>query len=323
MREWTVASEGDGKRLDKYLAARLPGVSVSLLQKSLRLGRVKKNGKRVKADERIAAGDVLQLYLNDEWFSEAPRKKADPLLSSFRHHLRILYEDDAVLLVDKRPGMIVHPDAQEKVNTLVTHVRAYLYQKGAYEPDGGFSPAPCNRIDRFTGSVVIVAKTPGALKAIDHLVRERGLQKCYLCIARGALRPAEGMLDNFILKGEKRVKVLDRPAPGAQTAQTRYRTLAQKNGMSLVECELITGRTHQIRAQMAHFGHPLLGDGQYGDAAWNRSLGRGAQALYAYKVRFPEGLQGEIAQLSGRTFAVRDVPFARELFADTNWKEEI
>ena len=305
MREWTVGPEAGGKRLDRYLAARLGGVPAGALQKFLRLGKIKRNGRRANAGDRLCAGDALQLYLDDDCFEAAPPRRPDPLLSRFRPHLAVLYEDSALLLIDKKPGMLVHPDASEKVNTLVTHVRAYLYQKGEYDPESGFAPAPCNRIDRFTGGIVIFAKTKDALLAVDALIRERKLRKFYHCIVRGALRPPEGVLKNFLLKGEKRVRVLDRPEKGAQAAETRYRTLDARGGMSLVECELITGRTHQIRAQMAHAGHPLLGDGQYGDAAWNRAMGRGSQALYAIRLEFPRELTGVLAPLSGRSFALQ------------------
>ena len=305
MREWTVGPEAGGKRLDRYLAARLGGVPAGALQKFLRLGKIKRNGRRANAGDRLCAGDALQLYLDDDCFEAAPLRRPDPLLSRFRPHLAVLYEDSALLLIDKKPGMLVHPDASEKVNTLVTHVRAYLYQKGEYDPESGFAPAPCNRIDRFTGGIVIFAKTKDALLAVDALIRARKLRKFYHCIVRGALRPPEGVLKNFLLKGEKRVRVLDRPEKGAQAAETRYRTLDARGGMSLVECELITGRTHQIRAQMAHAGHPLLGDGQYGDAAWNRAMGRGSQALYAIRLEFPRELTGVLAPLSGRSFALQ------------------
>ena len=305
MREWTVGPEAGGKRLDRYLAARLGGVPAGALQKFLRLGKIKRNGRRANAGDRLCAGDALQLYLDDDCFEAAPPRRPDPLLSRFRPHLAVLYEDSALLLIDKKPGMLVHPDASEKVNTLVTHVRAYLYQKGEYDPESGFAPAPCNRIDRFTGGIVIFAKTKDALLAVDALIRARKLRKFYHCIVRGALRPPEGVLKNFLLKGENRVLVLDRPEKGAQAAETRYRTLDARGGMSLVECELITGRTHQIRAQMAHAGHPLLGDGQYGDAAWNRAMGRGSQALYAIRLEFPRELTGVLAPLSGRSFALQ------------------
>ncbi|MBE5765871.1 MAG: RluA family pseudouridine synthase [Clostridiales bacterium] len=318
MREWTIPAEGEGKRLDRYVASNMPALKIPLLQKYLRLGRIKRNGKRAKGDERLIAGDVLALYLNDELFDAVPEKKPDPLLSKFRHNVTVLYEDESILLADKRPGLIVHPDEEEKVNTLVTHVRAYLYQKGEYDPKGGFSPAPCNRIDRFTGGIVIFAKTQEALLQMDNLIRERKLRKLYLCIVKGRMQPEEGSLENYLLKDGKRQTVVNRRMPGAQSACTLYKALAYRDGMSLVECELVTGRTHQIRVQMAHAGHPLMGDSQYGNAAWNRETERGAQALFAYKLAFPEELEGPLAKLSGRSFAVKRVPFAQKYFPEIN-----
>ena len=230
-----------------------------------------------------------------------------------------MYEDENILLVDKRPGIMVHGDASEKLNTLVTHVRAYLYQKGEYDSmvEGSFAPAPCNRIDRFTGGIVIFAKNAAALREMDIRIRNHEVAKHYMCIIIGQMRTAHGTLDNYVLKQEGRRKVIvnDRPLPGAQRAQTRYETLAITQGLSLMDCELLTGRTHQIRAQFAHAGHPLLGDGQYGDPAEGQRFGREYQALYAYRLVFNFSDETQtLGYLNGRSFAVRDVPFVHEYF---------
>lgn len=260
---------------------------------------------------------VLNIYLNDELFEKPHR--TDALLSKFHWHLNIVYEDENILLVDKRPGIMVHGDASEKLNTLVTHVRAYLYQKGEYDSmvEGSFAPAPCNRIDRFTGGIVIFAKNAAALREMDIRIRNHEVAKHYMCIIIGQMRTAHGTLDNYVLKPEGRRKVIvsDRPLPGAQRAQTRYETLAITQGLSLMDCELLTGRTHQIRAQFAHAGHPLLGDGQYGDPAEGQRFGREYQALYAYRLVFNFSDETQtLGYLNGRSFAVRDVPFVHEYF---------
>ena len=317
MREFTINGKDDGKRLDKWLLAELPLLSPGLCQKYIRLKRVKVNGKGAARDTRLARGDVLQLYINDELFEKPHR--TDALLSRFHWHLDIVYEDANILLVDKRPGIVVHADAREKLNTLVTHVRAYLYQKGEYDSmaEGAFAPAPCNCIDRFTGGIVIFAKNQPALKAMDRRIRERSVKKHYLCIALGRLPRPHGVMDNYILKleGSRRVSVLDRPAPGAQRAQTRYEALSMTRDMALVDCELITGRTHQIRAQFAHAGCPLLGDGQYGRPEEGLRFGREYQALYAYRIDFaPAGCADGLEYLDGQSFRVADVPFVREYF---------
>lgn len=164
--------------------------------------------------------------------------------------------------------------------------------KRAHTIRARFFPAPCNRIDRFTGGIVIFAKTKEALLAVDALIRARKLRKFYHCIVRGTPKPPRAC-ETLPPQGRKaRTRARPAPSQGAQAAETRYRTLEARGDVSLVECELITGRTHQIRAQMAHAGHPLLGDGQYGDAAWNRAMGRGQQALYAVRLEFPADLPG-------------------------------
>ena len=319
LKEFVIAASDDGRKLEKWLMREMPLVGMGLRKKYFRLKRYKLNGRPAREDARLAKGDVLQIYLNDEQF-EKPRRE-DPFLSKIRPNLDILYEDDSVLLADKRPGLMAHPDAHEKVNTLITHIQAYLYQKGEYDPaaPGAFAPALCNRLDRFTGGIEIAAKTREALDVLNGKIRSREVQKYYYCIALGSFSRREGMLDNYIVKPPeaKKVSVSPRMVPNGQRAQTRYRVLAQRDGLSLVECELLTGRTHQIRAQMAFAGHPLLGDNQYGDRRANEKYGRGYQALYAYKLRFDfRGGAGSLSALSGREFEVRDVRFLSEYFPE-------
>ena len=288
MKEFKIAAADDGKKLDKWLIREMPAITMGMRQKYFRLKRYKLNGHPAKADSRLAAGDVLQIYLSDADFERPERQ--DPFLSKIRPQLSILYEDANILIADKRPGLMAHPDATEKVNTLLTHIQAYLYQKGEYDSmdKRAFAPALCNRIDRFTGGIVIAAKTQAAMRIINQKIRDREIRKLYLCVAFGAFRQREGLLDNYIIKeeGRKKVRVSTRMEPGAQRAQTKYRVLAANGELRLVECELLTGRTHQIRAQLAHAGHPLLGDGQYGDAQRSRKYGRDFQALYACRLIF-------------------------------------
>ncbi len=317
MRRIDVAPIDAGKRLDKWLLKTLPALSMGMMQKYVRLGRVKINGKKAKPDAHIEAGDAVELYIGDEFFE--PVKRRDALLDGFSWRLNVVHEDEQILIVDKPVGMIVHPDDDEKINTLVTHARAYLYQKGEYDSqnEGAFAPVPCNRIDRFTGGLVIIAKTREAMNVINLAIRDREIEKGYLAIVHGAPRPAEGLIDNWILKtpGKRKVRVLRREAPGAQRAQTRYRVLESRGGLSLVDCDLLTGRTHQIRAQFADLGHPLLGDGQYGDPREAGRLGLGQQALYAYRLGFRfEKDAGVLSGLSGASFEVQDVPFVEVFF---------
>lgn len=315
MREFTVSQQYAGKRLDRWLSSELPALPMGLMQKFLRLKRIKVNGKAAQRDTRLNANDVLQLYINDEFF-EKP-KAVDPFLSKLRPKLDIVYEDENLLLVDKRPGLTAHPDEHEKVHTLITYAQAYLYQKGEWDSmdKTQFAPALCNRIDRFTGGIVIIAKTEAAMRVLNQKIRDREIEKRYLCIVHGRVQPPVGTLDGYIVKSAKRVSVVKRPERGAQRAITRYQTLDSRRGLSLIECELLTGRTHQIRAQFAAAGHPLLGDSQYGDARQNERYHRTYQALYSYRLTFRFKTDaGVLNELNGKSWQVADVPFVREYF---------
>ena len=317
MKEFTIGPNDAGQRLDRWLAKTMPLLPAPLAQKYIRLKRVKVNGKGSKRDVRLQKGDLLQLYINDEFFDRPTPENA--FLSVFKPQLDILYEDEHLLLLNKRPGMVVHPDDKERVNTLITHIQAYLYQKKEWSPywENSFAPALCNRIDRNTGGIVIAAKTAPALRVMNQKIRDRELQKLYLCVVHGAMQPREGQLKGYILKDEDRaqVKVYDHPIPGGKTAVTLYRTLETRGGLSLVECDLITGRTHQIRAQFAAAGCPLLGDGKYGRERDGKRYDRRFQALYSYKLRFDFTTDaGPLDSLNGREWTVEDVDFVQEYF---------
>ncbi len=317
MREFTIGKNDAGQRLDRFLAKAVPLLPAGLMQKYVRIKRIKCNGGRCQRDQRLQEGDVLQLYINDEFFAESHEE--DPFLSKFRPQLDILYEDENLLLVDKRPGLVVHADETEKVNTLIHHIQAYLYQRGEWDPNGenSFAPALCNRIDRNTGGIVIAAKNAEALRILTAKIRDRELTKKYLCVVLGAVKPPEGRLECFLLKdgNKNQVSVYRKPVPGGRSAVTLYRTLETRGALSLVEAELLTGRTHQIRASFAWAGHPLLGDGKYGRGEVNRRYGETRQALYSYYLRFDFPTDaGALEYLKGREFRVERVPFAEKYF---------
>ena len=319
MRELTVGSNDAGQRLDRFLAKAVPLLPASLAQKYIRIKRIKLNGARAERDTRLTAGDVLQLYINDEFFDNPREDNAYLTVASPK--LTIVYEDDQILLVDKRPGLAVHPhDGAEYGRTLIDHIQAYLYQKREWNPRGehSFTPALCNRIDRNTGGIVIAAKTAEALRVMNQKIKDREIDKRYLAIVEGTPKPREGSLKGFLFKDARknRVFVSDTPQPGSKTCQTNYRVLSSANGLSLVECELITGRTHQIRAQFAHAGHPLLGDGKYGKL--DKRFDRSYQALYSYKLTFRFTTEaGGLEHLNGKSFRVERVDFAEEYFPGT------
>ena len=316
MKELTIGTNDAGQRLDRFLAKAVPLLPASLAQKYIRLKRIKRNGARAQRDTRLEAGDLLQLYINDEFF-DTPRED-NAYLTVAAPKLNIVYEDENILLVDKRPGLAVHPhDGAEYGRTLIDQIQAYLYQKHEWRPreENAFTPALCNRIDRNTGGIVIAAKTAEALRVMNQKIKDRELDKRYLAIVEGTPKPKEGSLKGYLFKDavKNRVFVTDTPKPGAKTCQTNYKVLDSRNGLSLVECELITGRTHQIRAQFAHAGHPLLGDGKYGKL--DKRFDRTYQALYSYKLTFLFTTDaGSLSNLNGKSFQVEKVDFVEEYF---------
>ena len=310
MRELTIGKNDAGQRLDRFLSKALPLLPPALAQKYIRIKRVKVNGGRAQRDQRLSAGDVLQLYINDEFFDKPSEENL--FLTLFKPHLTVVYEDEHLLLADKPQGMVVHADETEKVNTLINHIQAYLYQKREWNPkwENAFTPALCNRIDRNTGGIVIAAKDAETLRVINEKIRDRELDKRYLCITVGRPRKPEGRVECFLLKDEqkKQVSVYHKPIPGGKTAITDYK-------VSLVEIGLETGRTHQIRATMADLDCPLLGDGKYGRGDVNRRYGETRQALYAYKLTFDLPTDaGHLNYLRGQSFTVENVPFRDKYF---------
>ncbi|MDO4972775.1 MAG: RluA family pseudouridine synthase [Eubacteriales bacterium] len=319
MKELSVRPNDAGQRLDRFVSKAVPLLPESLLQKYIRLKRIKLNGKGAKRDTRLQLGDTLQLYINDEFF-EKPRED-NAWLKVGTPRLTIVYEDENLLLADKKPGVLCHSAGVWDYNTLIAHIQAYLAQKGEWQPreEHAFAPALCNRIDRNTGGIVIAAKNAETLRILNEKIRDREIEKYYLCAVHGRPKPPEGRLENYLFKDAEKnqVYVKPRPEPGARTAVTDYRLLRSKGPLSLVECHLLTGRTHQIRVQMAYAGWPLLGDGKYGSERFNKNYDEKGQALYSYKLvfAFPSDA-GILNYLRGREFTVEQVDFVDKYFAD-------
>ena len=321
MKELRIGQNDAGQRLDRFVGKAVPLLPDSLLQKYIRLKRIKCNGKGAKRDTRLAAGDVLQLYINDEFF-EKPREE-NSYLKVGTPKLNIVYEDENILLLDKKPGVLCHSAGVWDYNTLIANVQAYMAQKGEWRPkeENAFAPALCNRIDRNTGGIVIAAKNAEALRILNDKIRDREIEKYYLCAVQGRPKPPAGRLENYLFKDAKKnqVFVKNRPEPGAKTAVTEYRLITSKGKLSLVECRLLTGRTHQIRAQMAYAGWPLLGDGKYGSERFNKDFGEKGQALYSYRLEFTFPTDaGILNYLRGRQFRVQQVDFAEKYFDVTD-----
>lgn len=317
MKEFTIKKNDAGQRLDRFVGKAVPLLPEALLQKYIRIKRIKLNGKGAKRDVRLSEGDTLQLYINDEFFEKPREENSYHKVGTPR--LDIVYEDENILLADKKPGVLCHSAGVWDYNTLIANIQAYMAQKGEWKPkeENSFAPALCNRIDRNTGGIVIAAKNAEALRILNEKIKDREIEKYYLCAVQGKPRPAHGRLENYLFKdaGKNQVYVKNRPEPGAKTAVTEYRLIASKGALSLVECRLLTGRTHQIRAQMAHAGYPLLGDGKYGSERFNKGYGEKGQALYSYKLKFDFPTDaGALEYLRGKIFTVKSVDFAEKYF---------
>lgn len=318
MQRFTVQSEDDGIRLNRFLQRMAPALPGGLMHKYLRTKRIKLNGKRCEAADRLHTGDVLELYIDDSFFNE-PVHKPDFLHAD--KELDILYQDDSIAVLYKPAGLLSHSAQDAYGDSLIARFLRYLYENGEYTADSAtaFTPALCNRLDRGTEGIVVAAKTADSLRTMNSIIKERRLEKLYLCAVAGT-PPPDGSYDAFLAKdaARNRAEVFAQPRPGARPITTAFRTLAQRDGLALMEVDLLTGRPHQIRAHLAFLGAPVLGDVKYGDDAANKRYDMQRQALCAYKITFRPDPERDpvLAYLAGRSFHLTNVGFVRRYFPD-------
>ena len=311
MRTLQIGKNDAGQRLDKFLQKRFRTMPKAMMYMYIRKKCVKRNGKKCAIDDMLREGDVLTFYIKDEFFEESEKKNYEFLKAPVK--LDIVYEDENLILLDKKPGVVAHPDKSYHFDSLIGRVQHYLYEKGEYDPEAekAFSPALVNRIDRNTGGIVIAAKNAESLRILKQKMKSRELEKYYLCLLCGKPKRDSGILTGYITKTESKNKVTvhKTQVEGAKEIRTRYQVLRSDGRYSLAEIELLTGRTHQIRAHMASIGHPLVGDTKYGGEK-KAPDGFRSQALYSYKLKFRfTGDAGILNYLDGREFRVKKVPF--------------
>lgn len=295
MEEWNIGRKEEGRRLDAFLMER-KGWSRSFFMKALRTKKIKVNGKKMEPSYRLMEGDAVRSFVLEI-------KKSRPV--------DILYEDENLLAVNKPAGLLSLDVTGRTEDTMLDRVNSFLAERGEK------TAYPVHRIDFNTSGILLLAKNGRAGEILDRMIKERKIRKSYLCVVKGRPLPDKGRLENQLFKDAKknRVYVAEHTVKGSKTAITDYRVIASRDGLSLVECHLLTGRTHQIRCQMAHAGHPLLGDDKYGSKEWNREKGERRQLLSSYKTTFDFGEEGGLlSYLSGKTIRLSRVPFVEKYF---------
>ena len=306
-----------GQRSDKFIRKLLKDVPLSAIYKSFRKGDIKVNGKKAKEKYALQEGDLVEIR---EIKTEANKNKKK-LFQRIDNKLKITYEDENMLLVEKWPGVLVHSDKPNGEATLTDYVLSYLYDKGDYQPEKEvtFTPASCNRLDRNTYGIVIFGKNFNSLRDLNEMIRDRKIEKYYLALVKGRIK--DGTYEAFISKNQDSniSKVYDHYAKNTKRIAMEVKTVQSCGTFSLVELNLLTGRSHQLRAHLAFLGNPIVGDLKYGDKKLNsffvNRYGLDYQFLYAYKLIFKE-TSDSLSYLKNKTIAESLPPILKKIKND-------
>ena len=312
MRELVVKKNDANQRLDKFLLKKFKTMPKKMAYMYIRKKCVKVNGKKATPEVMLKEKDLLTFYIKDEFFDNIQEENYEFLKAP--KNLKIIYEDENIILLDKKPGVIVHQDKSYHFDCLLLRLQHYVYDNGEYNPkeENCFAPALVNRIDRNTGGIVIGAKNAESLRILNQKMKDRELHKFYLCLLINKPKKDNAILSDYLIKNEKtnKVTVLRNEKQGAKKILTKYSVLETNNNLTLCEVELLTGRTHQIRAHMSSIGCPILGDNKYGNKKLNQKYSLSKQCLYSYKLAFDFTTDsGILSYLDKKDFSTNDIWF--------------
>lgn len=314
LKEFVITQNDSGQRIDKFITKALPDLPKSMMFKLFRKKDIKLNNKHCDISAILQEGDNVKIYVKDEFL----KNNIDLSFLNADYPIDIIYEDDNILIADKPTELSVHADDTDNHDNMINRILCYLYKNNMYSPynEASFVPALCNRLDKNTCGIVIAGKNASAVRELNKAIKENRATKKYRCITVNSFPDISGTLTAYHKKMPKGniVKISDTEIEGYKKIVTKYQVIKKINGLTLAEIELVTGRTHQIRAHLAHINAHILGDGKYGIISENQKYKCFIQALCAYSISFSFEKSSPLAYLNKKTFHCHTPYFEKKYF---------